>query len=101
MPAVTADGFPPLVAALPIATSSRHRAEKTVEYVIVKRMALAALRFVALSTVVTVITARGLTELARANGSTVNRRSAKSVATVGSPSLNPVLLPACAKLALC
>lgn len=37
MPAVTDEGFPPIVAALPTATSSRHIAQKTVAHVIAKK----------------------------------------------------------------
>ena len=89
MPAIADEGVPPIVAALPTATSNRHIAEKTVAYVIANRTALSTRRFVALSTAMTMIIVSGLTMLARANGSTVSSRWGRSVAVVG-PLSGPV-----------
>jgi hypothetical protein len=83
MPAIADEGVPPIVAALPTATSNKHIAEKTAAYVTANKTALSARRFVALSTAMTMIIVSGLTILARANGSTVSSRWSRSVAMVG------------------
>jgi|GEM_PF-527615 len=84
---VVNDGFPPLVVALPMAKKIRHITAKVAKYVETYKIPFLALFSPALSTVITVITDRGLTIDAMAKGTTV-MRSCDNVFSISPHSIN-------------